>query len=561
MTIFIWIISLLIVDNTSLLAQDTLQQKDYHIIMQKIDQLNERAKELETKLLKKHEAESVKNELKLIEEDVEEFSEILEKVERKSIVDRINLGAELRTRFDWFIFNGHDYQPYTGAPIEPKSYEVVREIPSNRFRLNLKADIMKTLKLNTRLVMHKNWADDDQPRYPEANFLNQARIPTDVNLKVERAYVDYFFEPIEGLPMAFSFGRIPTTDGLPTNLRENTPRKSTYPGLAYDCETDGIALSIDLKHFVNLHNPSLKIVYLSRVDDNETYVLRQKLSDKKGLYRVDDQAMDRLDIYISQFEAELNRPFRDTLFILNFLFIPKAPPSDLRYIPELQPFYDSNQTSVFADVPESEGLLGKLSCYIEAKNFLGSSIDWFLDMSYMKTKAKGALRFMFNPQALGLDDPPILARDAFNKYEDLINENATYGALLTPLKNVPTPIGLMNNDGISDRNAFAIHAGFRLPLPSLFRLNAPKLCFEYNYASKYWFGVNVGSEDPFHKLDLRGKVFDLYYIQPLHTHLLLRFGYTFANLDYDCGLMFYHGEPLPIDHDLTNAYMVMEARF
>ena len=175
--------------------------------------------------------EELMEQINTLEEDIEELNQRLDEVETKTLVDRISFGAELRTRFDWFHFEDKD--------IDDK--DSVNMLPSNRFRLNMKADVSDNIKFTGRLVVYKNWLDDS---ITTTRDMNRSRVPTDTTVKLERATMDYFFDSI---PAALTFGRLPITDGLPTDLRENTPRKSTYPSLAYDVEGEGIALSYGLE--------------------------------------------------------------------------------------------------------------------------------------------------------------------------------------------------------------------------------------------------------------------------------------------------------------------------
>jgi hypothetical protein len=531
-----------------------MTHEDYEIIKEKVIELKQRIKRLERQKHHPVDKQKIVRQIDELNDEIEEYVEILDKVERKSLLDLINVNAELRTQFDWFIFKGHDYEPYTTIKIGSEKHERVRMLPTNRLRLNLRASLSNNLKFTSRLGMTRHWQDDDLPIYPELNFMNTARKPSNLDMKVERAYIDYFFDRI---PIALTFGRLPTTDGLPTDLRENSPRKSTYPGLAYNCESDGIALSLLMDQYIPLNQSALRILWVRRVDDNTQYFMDQKLSDKYGVYRVDENAMDTLNIYIAQIETYLPDPFHQTLFMLNYLWIPDAPPSDLRYNPSLQPFYNTEVPMVYADVPETEGELFKLTCFLECKDFLQSGLDWFVDFSYLKSKADGALHFMFDPSALGLYGEPIKAKDAYEEYYRI---SPSHEKDLEALQKAPPSIGLLNCDGKTDQTAHAIHVGFRYKLP-LEQFNSPKIGFEYNYGSQYWFGMNAGSADKLNKLDIRGSVWDCYYIQPINRYFMTRFSYTQVNFDYDDGMSFYHGEPMEIDHRVSQISVVLDAKF
>ena len=221
--------------------------------------------------------EDLIDEINTLDRDLQELSERLDEVETKTLIDKISIGAEMRTRFDWYHFEDNDLD----------DRDSVNLLPSNRFRLNLKADVSENIKFHSRLVVYKNWMDDSMTTTMD---MYAARTPTDTTVKAERAYVDYFFK---GLPLALTFGRLPFTDGLPTDLKENTTRKSTYPSLAYDVEGDGIALSYGLKDLIHLPDSAARLIYLKmliRDDDAE-------------LWEDDALGIDDQNIYLFQFET------------------------------------------------------------------------------------------------------------------------------------------------------------------------------------------------------------------------------------------------------------------
>ncbi|KPA16113.1 conserved hypothetical protein, secreted [Candidatus Magnetomorum sp. HK-1] len=541
-------------------CDDAVYKEEFNIILKQLDDITERIEKIEDKNGISEKETLPEEKVEELKTDVDDFLDILNEVEKKSIVDQVELKAELRTRFDWFDFKGHDNIKFTDIHDGPLKHEKVSGLPSNRLRLNLHAEIASWLRFHSRLSMYHIWADDDYPVYPESTFINQSRIPSDISLKVERVYADVFFEPIEQLPMALTFGRLPTTDGFPTNLREDTARKSTYPNMAYDVETDGIGLSVDLSHFTGLKQSAYRLVYLRRCEDTETVTFGKKITDKRGIYRVDEFNVDDLGIYISQFETLLPGIFRDTIFLINLVYIPKTPTLDMRFSDDLYPFYYDSTGLLYIEEPSSIGHGWKATCYIESKNFLNLHMDAFIGAAYIKTKAEGATKFMLNPSVIGLPGPPVEARKAYETYQSLIDLIPNMEPLLKQLQGAPPPVGLINDDGTSDRDAYAIHIGFRYQLP-LQVFHKPKLGVEYNHGSRYWLGFSDASEDPIHKLSTRGSVWDLYYIQPVNRYLTFRLGYTDIQQDYDFGVSFYFGNPNEIDHHIKNVYFLMDARF
>jgi len=544
----------------SVYCNDAVYKEEFNIILKQLDDITERIEKIEDKEGFREKETIPEDDLEELKDDVDYFLSILEEVEKKSIVDRIELKADFRTRFDWYDFKGHDNYPFTDIPNGPLKHEKVSGLPSNRLRLNLKADIGSWLRFHSRLSMYHNWADDDYPSYPELNFINQSRLPTDIALKVERVYADIFFEPFEKLPMAFTFGRLPATDGFPTNLRENTARKSTYPNMAYDIETDGVGFSVDLSQYTGLKQSAFRLVYLRRNEDIERVKYGKKMTDKQGIYRIDEYNGTSIDIYISQFETLLPGIFIDTLFLFNFVYIPSTSPLDMRFSNELYQFYYDSTGLLFIENTEAIGSGWKATCYVESKNFLDLNIDAFVGAAYMKSNAKGATTFFLNPAVIGLPGPPIEARLAYETYKPLMDSIPSLEPLLKKLQATPPPVGLLNADGTTDQDAYAVHIGFRYQIPFKIAYK-PKFGAEFNYGSKYWMGFSDASEDPLHKLSTRGSVWDFYLLQQVSKNFTFRFGYTDIQQDYGHGLGFYYGLPHKIDHHIKNFYFLMDARF
>ena len=550
------ILFLVLID--SIFMNAGFSEETIHEVIQQADLLKKRVETME-QILK--EDTKQKDNYRSLRKETDDLVQILEEVEKKSLMDRLTLGAELRTRFDWFEFNGYDNLLFSEKHMtSEKQLERIRYFPTNRLRLNLKAKLDDKLQIHSRLVYYRMWADDDKPLFPDYNLFNYSRNPTENRLKVERAYVDYFFEPFLKIPMAFTFGKIPSTDSMPSNYKENTPRKSTYASLSYDIESDAISLSLFLDHWIPLPNPSLRLIFLRVMDDNQEYLNDRKISNKKGIYRDDIWLQDEVNIYAEQIEFGFPGLLNDGIVILNHIFIEKATGADFRYDEDLYQLYNDSSGAIYVYKPQSVGFVHKFTTYIQANQLFGLPLDCFAGYGFVKSHAKDAFRFMFNPKALGIDDPPILARDAANKYQTLIQNNPTLGNALNAMKDIPPAIGLFNYDGESDHSGYGFHVGlcYHLFIESL---KNPKIGIEYNQGSRYWFGINEGADDPFKKLNTHGVAWDLYYIQPLNNSFLVRLGYTDIQYDYDNGLAFYHGEPLPIDLRMTNFYLQFDARF
>jgi hypothetical protein len=426
-----------------------------------------------------------------VKQQVDEMETVIQSVEKKALTDRVNFAAELRTRIDWF-----DYKDERNHKSDS-----INAAPSNRFRLNLTSQVSDNLKLIGRLTMYKRWQDNNEM---STGGFNSARAPGDSDLEVERIYAEYYFKPNEKLPMTLTFGRLPQTDSLPTNLREDTPRKSTYPGLAYDLEADGIALAVSLAEIIKLPDATFRIMYNRAVDQEDDY---------DSAYRQPQYHMDDSNTYSFQFETGLTGFMRNSLFIANYIYVDDFQTADL-----------TNETAnglpfKVVDFPGSSGDAHKFTLFLMSERFFDSPFDWFAGYSYMLTKGTGVARYQVGP--------------------------------------IKIPgLGLLS-DHKRDTNSCAFHVGTRYALPWKV-LNGSKFGVEYNYGSKYWMGFNDASEDPLHKLNVNGHAWDFYYLQPITKNFNLRFGYTLLENKY---FNQYIGEVQGINENISNTYVLLDAKF
>ena len=384
----------------------------------------------------------------------------------------------------------------------------MRALPSTRLRLNLAADLTEDLTFRGRLVTFKNWGDSDTPGFFD---LYASRRPSDSDLKVERAYVNFFFGP-EVLPLALTFGRMPLSDGLPTDLREDSPRKSTYPSLTYDVEGDGVAISVGLERLLKLPGLNLKYALSEFLADNDTSPYRDAgYNNSKG--------------QLFQLETNLPGALRDTIVIVNHVTIDIAP-ADL----------SSLAGYIAAYLPERLGRLSWWTYFMESKDLLGSGLDLFAGYASQDADPKG-LAYYRGPA---------------------YPESGT-----TPFGYATVPIGLLNQDGYTDQRGCAWHVGGRYTLP-LEILNEPKLGVEFNHGSKYWLSLTTASEDPLDKLSTRGSAWDFYYIQPFNKYFSARLGYTRVHQKYANGGargLITGGVPYNCRRTIENAYALLDVKF
>ncbi|SHO48194.1 DUF3373 family protein [Desulfopila aestuarii] len=116
---------------------------------------------------------------------------------------------------------------------------------TNRFRLNMRAKATENMEFKARLAMFKAWGN--QSGFYDASGAmwpvfdgNVTRTPEDSALYVDRVFVNW--NNIGGIPMWFSIGRRPTTDGPPAEMRMGTDERMATPMSFMDWPFDGISV-------------------------------------------------------------------------------------------------------------------------------------------------------------------------------------------------------------------------------------------------------------------------------------------------------------------------------
>jgi len=472
----------------------SIPAEDYKAILERLDTLQKRVDQMEKTASPSDKAAAAAMPGKLAR-DVENIYDTLDKVETKTLKDRINLGAELRTRADFFKVKNN-------ANLSPGS--LVREHNdnhwSNRFRLNLDSEIQKNLLFTGRITAYKNFSNDAANIY--TNDSNAAHVPGDSGLKLDRAYVDWIPEGMP-FPLALTFGRHPSSEGPPSELKENRLRQSTYPSLLFDGEADGVVATVGLERYLGWKNSGIRFAWGKTYQDTNTAVAYM---DNYG------QALDDSNVYAVFFETEIPG-VRDSLLVLSAL---RA--SDLT----ANNYYLGNSEAT------SSNNIGDMDLYgihAQANNVADSGFDIFLSTGLNKTRPSGTI---------GYD---------------------TNGSIAT-LEGVA---GLMNNDGTTSHTGWAVHTGLRYNIPYK-PWNNPKVGFEYNHGSDYWFNFTWGSAELYNKLATRGDAYDFYYIQPFNDNLFGRLGYTHINYNYsNSGL--HIGDFGDSTAQLDNLYFLLDVRF
>ncbi len=459
----------------------TIPASVYNEILNRLNDLQQKVDKLEKG------GEKTLNKVKQVNNNIDDIYDTLDKVETKTIKDRINWGLELRTRVDNFKVTD-ELNPVTGKLNDHSSDNRW----TSRFRLNMDSEIIKGLNFHGRLAVYKNWANSQPAVLYTYADPNASHVPGDTSLKLDRAYIDWVI-PKSPVPVALTIGRQPSTEGPGAEFKENEPRQSTYPALLFDGESDGIVATFGLERYLKLKNCGLRFAYGKGFQSN----------DDKTTYLGSRYGLDDLNVFGAFFETEL--PYlKDSLMVLSYV-----------------------RGNDFVDSPVSPhdnlGDMDLMGVHIQTPHLFNSGFDLFFSYGFNKSHPNG----------------------------DFVN--VPLGA------NVTIPMGLLSSNGQKSHTGWAVFTGLRYTMPVV-SLNHPKLGFEFNHGSRYWFSFTQGSTELYNKLSTRGNVYDFYYIQPFNKSLFLRTGYTMLRYNYS-GSGWHIGQPMSIDQDLNDFYLLFNCKF
>lgn len=180
-------------------------------------------------------AESVKELDGTVGELDESVSDMDERSEDWDLASRFAFYGDFRARGD--LYNA---ESVFGRDIDNDT------ILTNRFRLNMRVKATENVEFKGRFAMYKTWGSQSQwtnegdPMYPIFDG-NVTRTPVgDSALYVDRAFVNW--NNIGGLPVWFSVGRRPTTDGPPAQIRMGVDQRLATPMAFMDWPFDGISM-------------------------------------------------------------------------------------------------------------------------------------------------------------------------------------------------------------------------------------------------------------------------------------------------------------------------------
>jgi len=199
----------------------------------KIEELSRQLEELKAQMANQAEVDAAtSDQLSDLADSLEGFDE---RAEAWDLAARFNWYGDFRTRLDYY-----NADTVFGRSLENDT------LWTNRLRLGLRVKATENVEFKGRLAMYKTWGmqsafeDDSGAIWPVFDG-NVTRSPiSDSALYVDRAYVNW--NNIGGLPVWFSIGRRPTTDGPPSQLRLGMDERLATPVAFFNYAFDGSVL-------------------------------------------------------------------------------------------------------------------------------------------------------------------------------------------------------------------------------------------------------------------------------------------------------------------------------
>lgn len=370
-------------------------------------------------------------------------------------------------------------------------------IPTTKFNLNMKAKVNSNLNFAGRLAAYKAWGDSTGVKTNTGSLGdvtldgNTSSVPHGDTIRLERAYFVYSND-IKDVPVSFSLGRRPSTDGPPMEYMKNSLEAGSPLSTIINWQFDGASLNFGLEDLTGITGSAFKLCYGLGFEGGwgNSYSLQNTGAD------VDDVHMFGVigTLYDDgDFSAVLNYAHAwditdgfTGLTVMPFIAYKKA---DGTYN------FEKNYGGYIGRMePASEiGDWDAASMLFRSnlKEYVDKDIDLFLALSWSRT------------------DPSQVSK---NPYYEIMGQ------------------GLLSSNGqLESHDGYSIYAGVLFPMP----LDA-RWGFEYNWGSQYWFNF-TGAEDSItgSKLATRGSVYETYYLQPIiSNNFFLKLGVKYYDYDY-----------------------------
>ncbi|MEL4239660.1 DUF3373 domain-containing protein [Shewanella xiamenensis] len=400
---------------------------------------------------------------------------------------------------------------------------------TTRLRLNLKAKVWDNVSFAGRLSMYKNWGDStgvqvfDSWRSFTMDGTSSGNTSGDW-LRVERAYFDW--KNINGSEFYLSIGRRPSTYGPPSHYRENELRGGTPSGHLVNFNFDGATLGYNLGEITGIEGQVVRFCYgqgfESQWGNGEMFGDIVTKDTHLGGFNIDAINDGTNFLQFTLFGAkDVNDGFKGTMAFptqLAGIFAPTM-------YQDMQKFDNFN----FVTRVQPSGVIGDM--YLGGIGFAreeANDIKWFASLGWTRAEPNG------NAGMFGG-----MLSDAV--FEAELNSTGTE-IIMVP----------KTSDDTDTKDGYGIYIGIQIPAPY------GKFGLEYNYGSKYWTPFTQAQDDPIgSKLATRGHVGEAYYIFDINPKMFIKLAGLYYDYEYT-GSGTPVGAPQKIDEVLAgSAYSML----
>ncbi len=457
----------------------------------------------------------------------DEMEEIVDRIEKKSFQDRLNLTSELRFRMDRFNYRLDklttdrekaglpevDRDNVENDPFE-KNYEPHYSV---MLRLNMTAELEENAKFFARLVGSRSSQNNERLCILSRKITAE---PENKNMAFDfdRAYFDLKFLDRDAGKYYLSAGILPTSGGSSSNIIENVPRKSMFPSLIFDSNVMGAILTADISKPLGIEKSFVRAI------GGKAFTL----NPGQFYYQCNRETIQNMDVAGLFFETRFPEMGE------NILYLGANRAGNIKATPYL------GSSSANVDIKTLDPL-GDITNYGAGFEVLRLASVWDLFFHYAVSHPEGNGNRL---DAFVGNRAPVDS-DLDGDYDSIQNSNGD-----------PAYTNASYAGGeLLDEDGYAFHTGFRYALCNCLKWGA-----EYNRGSKYWWSATQGSEDVFNKLATRGDAFETYINYHYERAINFRVGYLRIHEAYT-GSGWHFGEPAEKSGEQNNYYMIVSTRF
>ncbi len=469
------------------------------------------------------------------QDDIDDLSKRVDKTEMHTVSDKVMFNIDFRTKAESIHYNDMRRAPaqLVGAFFTPVSmggfdgatlgqiqgamgsmiannmlpavekYDADNNvIYTNKFRLNMKANLNPHVNFNGRLAAYKVFGDSTGVKFNQGSLGdvtfdgNTSSLPHGDTIHLERAYFVYKNDIGDDVHWHLSLGRRPSTDAPPLEYGNYDLVSGSPLGAIINWQFDGASLGFNFGDAIGVPGASFKLCYGVGFENDygNSSTLGYNGSDLTDVHLF-GVISDLFDTGTTRLMLNYSHAWDITdgftgLTVMPFIVSKNPADGTYNFSQNTGGFITRMEPSTNIGDWDAATLLlsSKIDVDTDSEN---EGIDWFINGSWSHT----------NPSQ--------------------VSKNPFYEILGAGL--------LSSNGNLRERDGYSIYTGTVLPMPFNGRLG-----LEYNWGSKYWFNF-TGAEDSLigSKLAVRGEVYEAYYIQPIYKHnFFAKIGSQYYNYDY-----------------------------